>query len=124
MESTDAAALRAQLTILAIFRELGCPVGDVVSIGEITRAWPRYAMRANDLPPALKRLMADGRLVLEPGSQDVLTLTVDGERWMRRQAAESTCSLPVRRSRRARSGARSPAVGRRHDDPVPQHDGC
>lgn len=130
MESTDPAALRAELAVLGIFRDLGLPVGDVLSIGEIRRAWPRYAVRASDLAPALEALMQKGLLVLEPGSQDVLTLTAMGERWLRKQPGWLKYRLLVPRiSRRRRRGdglqpESSASLRRRRDDPAPQLDGC
>jgi hypothetical protein len=125
MEPTDPVALRAQLAVLSIFRDVGIPAGDVLSIGEIGRAWPEYAVRLSDLRPALDALIEERVLALEPGSQDVLVLTTIGERWLREQPGWLKYRLLVpriwrkrRRGRRAQADAST--LRRRRDDAAPQ----
>lgn len=129
MELTNPVALRAQLAVLSIFRELGVTAGDVLSIGEIRRTWPGYAVRRSDLVPALEALIEEGRLAFEPGSQDVLTLTTKGERWLRQQLGRPKDRLLVPRTARQRRRNRgapleAAVLRRRRDDPAPQIDGC
>jgi hypothetical protein len=129
MRLMNPVAVRARLALLTIFRDLGIPAGDVLSIGEISRTWSDYGVRACDLAPALDSLLREGLLVLEPGSQDVLALTAMGERWLRRQPAWLKQQLLVKRiaarRRRKRGEETDPGVAcRRIEDVAPQVAGC
>ena len=98
----DAAQLRAQLAVLSIFRDLGVPAGDALSVDQLVELWPDYGIRANDLVSALDGLVREGYLAHMPGTADQIVLTIAGDRWFRQQPALLEYRLLVPRASRAR----------------------
>lgn len=120
----DPTALRAQMAVLSIYRDLGIPAGDVLSIREIAQHWADYGVRAADLMWALDALVRDGLLARMPGAPDRMVLTAVGENWLRQQPPWLEYRLLVPRAARARAkrrqGTRAASramQGRRAGDP-------
>ena len=115
--ATDSTRLRAQMAVMSIFRSLGVPAGEPLSMGELSRHWGDYGVRATDLDGALDDLARKGLVLRHPETPDQIAKTVAGEQWLGEQPAWVEYQLLMPRASRVaflrQDGDRRPAPARR-----------